>query len=404
MMTAVRVALVSLLLAACCLTVLLLPSSQAQPGPAGTPITIASAAVKKRAPATGRGLRFGIYPWGTVGCVKRCAPTVAEDAARSLRAVKRLKGRRPFVVHLYGEYTGAAGHSADALMREASWWGSHGLRVAAILRYRPQAGAGPAGYRDWVRVQARRLAALPGTISIQIANEPTNMASDAGDGSYPGVIAAIAAAVPAARAEVVAAGRDDVLIGFNWDAGRRPSVTEPFWAALKTAGGRAFTRAVGFVAVNVYPGTWSAPLSRRAPTNAQIRTTVRSTLHSLRHRHMAAAGVRRAAITIGETGYPTSAERTAATQERVLRAIVAAARTSATSYGVTDLYWFALRDGRSDSGHLESGYGLLRDDYTAKPAFRTLRSLIARTGARGAPNGSTRRAPASTGARARRGR
>ncbi|MBW3653841.1 MAG: hypothetical protein KY433_09675, partial [Actinobacteria bacterium] len=169
-------------------------------------------------PAVDR-LRFGVYPWGGVGCVEQCAPAVPEDANRSMAAVKQLKGSRSFVVHVYGDYDGVSDASADRLLSEASWWSSNGLKVAAVLRYRPADAGKAAGYQAWTRRQARRLAALAGTVSIQIANEPNNAAPDAGDGSYPGVIGAIAAAVPAARAEVVAADRPDIRIGFNWAAG-----------------------------------------------------------------------------------------------------------------------------------------------------------------------------------------
>ncbi|CAA9528956.1 MAG: hypothetical protein AVDCRST_MAG67-3948 [uncultured Solirubrobacteraceae bacterium] len=379
MITPVRMVLVSLP-AACCLAAIALPSSEGSRTARGPASLAAASVAAARAPAPAR-LRFGIYPSGLAGCARRCAPPVAEDAARSLAAVKRLKGDRAFVVHLYGDYTGGSDASAGRLLSDASWWASHGLQVAAILRYRPESRRAAGGYRAWVRAQARRLAALPQTVSIQIANEPTNMARAAGDGSYPGVIEAIATAVPAARNAVVAAGRRDILIGFNWAAGARPATTEPIWRRLRQAGGTPFTRAVGFVAVNVYPGTWSQPWSTSAPTATQIRATMRSTLRAMRSKHMVAAGVSRAAITIGETGYPTTARRTQATQDRVLRAIAAAADAARTTYGVTDLYWFALRDGTSASGHLENGYGLLRDDYSAKPAYATLRSLIARIGA-----------------------
>ena len=135
-------------------------------------------------PPVGR-LRFGVYPWGGVGCVEQCAPSVPENADRSMAMVKQLKGSRSFVVHLYGEYNGISDGSADSLLSEASWWSSNGLKVAAVLRYRPADASRAAGYQAWTRTQARRLAALPGTVSIQIANEPNNPAPDAGDGPTP---------------------------------------------------------------------------------------------------------------------------------------------------------------------------------------------------------------------------
>jgi hypothetical protein len=202
----------------------------------------------------------------------------------------------------------------------------------------------------------------------------------AGDGAYPGVIDAIASAVPAARDEVVAAGRADILIGFNWSAGNNPTTTEPMWTNLRHAGGNALMQAVGFVGVNVYPGTWSLPALATRPTAWQIDATMHSTLDAMRNKHMVSAGVSGAPIVIGETGYPTTTSRTAATQDMVLRTIVGAVDATKATYGVTDVYLFALRDGNTNSDQLENGYGLLRDDYTAKPAFATLQGFVASIG------------------------
>lgn len=323
-------------------------------------------------------LQLGIYPWGAAGATTAIAPSVPENADRSMAAVRSLKGDRPFVVHVYGDYTGVSNASADGLLSEAAWWSANGMKVSAVLRYRPADTTRAAGYPAWVRTQTRRLAALTGLSSIHVGNEPNNLSPGAGDGSYPGVIPAIAAGVPAARAELDALGRSGVRVGFNWAAGSFPTTTEPMWAALRQAGGPAFTSAVGFVAVNVYPGTWSPPSVLVPPTATQVASTVRTTLDALRTRHMPTAGVGGADIIVGETGYPTSSTRTEAAQELVLRTVVDEVETVRGLYGVTDLYAFALRDGNTASGQLENGYGLLRDDYSAKPAFAVLKHAVAR--------------------------
>lgn len=351
-----------------------LPASQARRSPATTTTSTPT-------PAVPGALQFGIYPWGAAGATQSIVPSVPEDADKSLAAVQRLRNGRPFVVHLYGDYDGVSTASADGLLSEATWWSANGLKLAAVLRYRPADASKASGYVAWVRTQTRRLAALAGTVSIQIGNEPNNNSPGAGDGGYPGVVSAIAAGVPAARGELVSAKRSDVLVGFNWAAGSSPATTEPIWSQLRTAGGTSFTSAVGFVAVNVYPGTWSPPSAQAVPTSAQVDATMRSTLDALRAKHMPAAGVGSARIVVGETGYPTTASRTEATQDAVLRQIVATVDATKTTYGVTDLYWFALRDGNTASGQLENGYGLLRDDYGPKPAFASLQRLVATIGA-----------------------
>jgi hypothetical protein len=47
------------------------------------------------------------------------------------------------------------------------------------------------------------------------------------------------------------------------------------------------------------------------------------------------------------------------------------------TYNVTDYRWFDLRDHSSASTNFQHHYGLLRDDYSPKPAFEAYRALVA---------------------------
>ncbi len=335
--------------------------------------------------ATGGGapLRFGVYPWAGVGTVNPSDPAIPDDPAKALAAVETLKGGRSLTMHIYGQYTGVDPREADALVSDATWWSDNGLRVEMVLRYRPARPDLEAGYVPWVQSVATRLAALPGLLALQIGNEPNNTQSAAaGDGAYPGVVKAIAQGVPAARAALVAAGRPDVKVGFNWAAGSSPCTTEPIWSQLRAAGGQAFTAAVGWVGIDIYPGTWSAPAQNTVPTASQIGATVTSSIRCLRTQHMVAAGLSSAAtITVAETGYPTDPARSETTQAAVLQDTIASVESVRGIYGVTDLRWFCLRDANTASGQLENGYGLLHDDYSPKPAFSAFQQIIAAQGA-----------------------
>jgi hypothetical protein len=46
-------------------------------------------------------------------------------------------------------------------------------------------------------------------------------------------------------------------------------------------------------------------------------------------------------------------------------------------YNITGFQWFDLRDADSSSLSFESQYGLMRDDYSPKPAFGAYRALVA---------------------------
>jgi hypothetical protein len=327
-------------------------------------------------------LRFGVYPWGAPGAIAQADPQLADNPAQALAAVKDLQGNRSMTVHIYGQYTGADSGEADALLSDAEWWSDNGVRVEMVLRYRPASAALATGFVPWVRSVATRLAAIPGVVAIQVGNEANNTGSAAAaDGAYPGAVQAIADGVPAARAAVVAAGRPDIGIGFNWAAGASPCQTDPFFAQLAAAGGSAFATAVGWVGIDVYPGTWSPPWPTAYPAANLIQWSVVSSLACLRTKQIPSAGLSNGVtITVAETGYPTDAARSEQTQAAVLAEIVGAVRSVSRAYGVTDLRWFDLRDANTASGQLENGYGLMHDDYSPKPAFSVYQQLIAADG------------------------
>lgn len=391
--------------AALAATAALLPSpdrASAPVPPAGTPVAVGKAvaaeaarrdpprrplaaenAAARTSPGTARRpLRFGIYPWGNVGATDPVAGAHPEVPEHALAAVRDLKGEKTFVVHLYGAYTGTDRDAAGRLLADARWWADHGVQVEMVLRYRPARPDLAPGYAPWVTWVSRRLARISRVTAIQVGNEANSTdAAAAADGAYPGAVRAVARAVPRARRAVVGEGRRDIGIGVNWAAGARPCSGGRFWRSLRRAGGRPFVAAVAWVGVDVYPGTWSRPSRSREPSEAAVGRTVRRTLRCVRREHMPRAGLgRRVSITVAETGYPTDPSRPDALQERVLAATVAATQRVRATYGVTDLRWFSLRDANTPSGQLENGYGLLRSDLSAKPAYWTYRRLIAAGG------------------------
>ena len=247
-----------------------------------------------RSVAARQRLRFGVYPWAASGAVSPVASQLADDPLKALAAVKALQGSHSMTVHVYGQYTGTDPTEADHLISEATWWSQNGVDVEMVLRYRPATPALAAGYGRWVSAVSMRLAAIPDVVAIQIGNEANNTSSpNAGDGAYPGAVQAIATAIPIARHAVVAAGRPDIRIGFNWAAGTSPCTPDPMFARLLDAGGSAFVDAVSWVGIDVYPGTWSAPSPSESPTTALIARSVTSSLGCLRTMQMPAAGLSR---------------------------------------------------------------------------------------------------------------
>jgi hypothetical protein len=132
-----------------------------------------------------------------------------------------------------------------------------------------------------------------------------------------------------------------------------------------------------WVGLDAYPGTWGPGLGGRGLA-AETASFVDGALRAVRVRYLPLAGVPdRVPLRVSETGYPTGPGRTEAMQVAVMKAEVEAVYRARGAYNVTGFRWFDLRDADSSSSSFESQYGLMRDDYSPKPAFGAYRALVA---------------------------
>jgi hypothetical protein len=332
-----------------------------------------------------RTLEFGIYPGGAAGSVGprgEPRPEVPELRAAALDALRPDRGR-PFTVRLYDAFTSRedADEVPSWLRAQIAGHTSSGLQVELVLRYRPVASRGDvAGFERFVRSRVRQIGDDRRVVDLQITNE-VNIAGapDAADGAYAGAMAALVRGVVAADSEARERGLRHLRTGFNWayEEGARAA---SFFAELERRGGARFARAVDWVGLNAYPGTWGPSLPRAALSDGARRATIRA-MDVLRNTHLPRAGLRDAAIVFTESGYPTDADtRTAGHQRTVMAAVIGAVVAHRRTYGVRGYRWFDLRDADSSVPGLESQYGLMRDDYSPKPGFSLYRDLVDRHG------------------------
>ena len=85
-------------------------------------------------------------------------------------------------------------------------------------------------------------------------------------------------------------------------------------------------------------------------------------------------------IRICENGWPTGPGRPEQTQADVLETILRTVHALRAELNVTHWELFTLRDADSSRDGLFYNFGVLRDDYSPKPAFARLRALIAELG------------------------
>ncbi len=244
------------------------------------------------------------------------------------------------------------------------------------VRYHPPAGqeGDMAAWAGYVRTAARILGKRPSVKALTITNEANfPISPNTSDGSYSGVLQAIVTGVTAARRELDRIGRPDVELGFSFAWRWVPTADEQFWQQLGSLATPEFRRALDYVGLQIYPGLVFPPAS--TPAAAGSDTVEALTL--LRSCYLPLGGFGPDVdLWVTENGYATNLGRTEADQDTALRTTLDAVHRYSGTLGVTDYRWFNLRDNVSTGTGLFDAVGLLRDDYSEKPAFVTYRSEI----------------------------
>src|SRR3954454_18826590 len=326
----------------------------------------------------GPALTFGITPAGEAGALGPAVPAAPDDPPRTLAALSRLRPPgAPFVLRLNRFFwsDGDAGIARFAALVDR--YTRAGYPVELQLRYhpRPDQEGDIAAWVEFVRTVVDRFGPNQRVWGLQVTNEVNfTISPDSSDGAYRGARDALIAGVEAAHAEAARRGFRRLRIGFNWFYRMDPASEAGFWGYLRDHGGPAFVHAVDWVGLDAYPGTFFPPTE---PPGGH-RDAMVNALSTLRC-FLAGAGIGMATpIHVEETAWPTQPPmRSYDQQAQVLEAMVRAVSDFRGTFNVTDYRWFDLRDHSTSSTNFQHHYGLLEDNYTAKPAFASYGRLVA---------------------------
>jgi hypothetical protein len=303
---------------------------------------------------------FGIWP-GVVDAdlvELKPLPCPPEDPGATLAALKELQGDAPhFYVRCYRHF----GNEWSRTPERPELYAGEGRLIDLVACYQSRE-PDPDGLAGFVR-QAVRDVAAGGGGKVQVGEE-LNVPAPL-DGGSPGCFEAVGAGVAAAFAERERLGAD-VRIGVNSAGPADPA----FWGRLASAIGPDHLARLDFVGLDLFPDVF-----RRIPHD-RLAAAVTFLLTGFRSVTTAAGVPATTPIHITETGWPTGDDRAEATQRVVLETVAQSIVDS--DVGVAAYELFGLRDTRSDAGWT-SGFGLLRDDYSPKPAFPAMCDFIRRT-------------------------
>lgn len=288
-----------------------------------------------------------------------CPP---EDGRATLAALELLQGpARHFYVRCYRHYGPGAdgyGNAVTPTPPDPSRYLGNGRRIDLVCCYQATK-PDPNGFAAFVRSAVRDIHAWGGG-KLQVGEE-LNMPAPL-DGGSPGCFEAVAAGLCAAVQERARIGAD-VLIGVN-AAGMADC---QFWTALAE---HLETRIadVDYLGLDMFPDVF------RPIPQPELADAVLFLLQTARERSTAAGFPAHLPFHITETGWPTGPERGEDQQAEILALVADTVRTSGHDIAAYEI--FGLRDTLT-SGGWQHRFGILRDDYTPKPAFARLAALIA---------------------------
>ncbi|WP_116188612.1 hypothetical protein [Paenibacillus taihuensis] len=317
------------------------------------------------------GLTFGIYPLSAAGTPTGLATGPEDVYAKVRQAVDDLRGEQEQLVpRNYFVYAGPASEKGNFARGDALQ--GHGLMGDLVIGSMQESGFHMEEWLDFVRKVIERY----GTSmrSLQITNEPNLSFME---GARPYTQQALIRGVLAAKEEANKL-QLQLPIGFG-SVPDGPVAVPNFWDSLGEQGGDTFINCLDFVGHNFYIDVFDEePLEIE-----EISEAVERTLTKLREEDMMKAGIpRNVAIRVTENGWPTGRNpftqlvRTEERQTMILEALIRKVYELRDQLNISHYALFGLRDADSNQEDLFHHFGIMRDDYTPKPAYAKFKELV----------------------------
>jgi hypothetical protein len=327
-------------------------------------------------------IRFGITPLpaGTSGVgQEQPAPEDQAQADLALRTLHPPGHELVMRINRVFESDGQAG--IDRAMSLEQHYSQLGFEVESQVRYHPT-DAENGDMNAWVQYVRQATAALaqnPSLVALTITNEVNFPVSpNTSDGAYKDALKALVLGIVTARQELDQLGRKDVALGFSYAYRYLPSSDANFWKGIAEQATPAFRRALDYVGVQLYPGLVYPPA---LPPGQTAGDATLDALALVRNCYMPLARLgNHVKLWITENGYATNLGHSETEQEQDLNSTLDDVYRYSGTFGVSDYRYFNLRDNVPNGADLFDDVGLLRSEYTQKPAFFAYRDRVAQYG------------------------
>jgi len=328
-------------------------------------------------------IEFGITPLlaGSVGAAQ--AQVKPEDATTAQAALDDLRpGGKQVVLRLNRMFWADGAEGLRRYKKIVDDYAKAGFDSELQVRYHPpegKAGDMPA-WKNYVKRAVKVFGRRDSVTALSITNEANfDVSPNTSDGSYEGVREAVVKGISIADRKLRKMGRSDIELGFSFAWRWIPNEDVSFWEEIGERATPRFHRALDYVGLQIYPGLVfpPAPIPGRSAGDEIIEA-----LTLLRSCYMPKADLGgEVDLWVSENGYPTNLGRTEASQATDLAASLESVHEYSGTLGITDYRYFNLRDNNTLGTDLFAAVGILRDDYSRKPAFDVLRDAVAEFGA-----------------------
>ena len=205
---------------------------------------------------------------------------------------------------------------------------------------------------------------------LQICEEP-NLYEYPGDGRFGHAIESVLTGVRIAH-QTLKHRALTARVGFNSIPCSDPN--DGFWREMAQRVDNSFINSLDYVGLNFYPDV-------ATPLAGEMTTEVTSVLTRFREETLREAGIPDSVpIHICENGWPTGPGRYYTRQADLIEQMVRTVYHLRGELNITHYELFALRDVDTANPDPSRQFGILRDDYSEKPAFEMYRRLIAELG------------------------
>lgn len=317
-----------------------------------------------------RGLTFGIYHGGVVESHHELSTGKPDAPDEVNRALDRLQNDRHLIVRTYLRFTGT---DADVFLQdlpsvaELARYTWNGRKLDLVLSNWDRTG-NMARWSGFIEHAVERYGAY--VQNLQICEEP-NVFEYPGDGRFGHSVNAVLGGVKTARAALRKRGLN-CAVGFN--SVPTCATNDGFWPEFSQRVDQAFLNALDYVGLNLY-------VDVAEPLVGKVEDAVEKVLAEFRNETLAKAGIPATIpIHICETGWPTGPQRFYTRQADILQSIVNKVYEMRGELNINQFELYSLRDADTANPDGSHQFGILRDDYSPKPAFETYRQLIQQYG------------------------